>query len=617
MIILIDNKQAALPENFEFEYVSENRLFTEADDYSLSITLPLAGCQQNLDIFGNLNRADVNAAKLLFDCEIIAGNFRKSGAVAVTDITEVNVSVQFLAGRSALNYDDTLEDVFINELDLKMNADAVSECTEVVEDAWNPYFSDCKCVALPWVNNSSGNIQNCFVREFGRLAWHENTECLSWQPYLIEISGAILRSLGYTYDFSEWQNHQYLKWLLVCNTLPGVWGIKNFAKALPHWNVKEFFNKLELLLGAEFEFNHKRKYVTMSFLYKQAQNIDKVINIENIVVEHSAEVSELDPDCEYRGVKNIVFADRGDKIWKYEACNKISTLEHLGKETFNSLSELLSVAKELRVWNGYNHRDNARHKLLYAKDVNTYFVLKSIDKQWASGQKPSEEELKSQIIPCKYTLAVQPLNQLGGRIVDASEDAPEEQIEFIPVCKDYTDENFGRMMFLSPADYAENNDLIAEDKNILWGNLDLDEYCRKVNSSFRQTMIAAAIEGEEPDNLAEYYSKIFVGFWTGEKRSGFINPLPSTAIFEPNDFFDITRYPYSLNPGTDKSANAGIFVDIDKRIKYSFQFIMDKVPDVRAIFIIRGKRYLCEKLTVRFSNNGMSHLIKGEFYRLT
>lgn len=43
------------------EYVSENRLFTDADDYSLEIELPLADCTQNIEIFGHLTRKDVES----------------------------------------------------------------------------------------------------------------------------------------------------------------------------------------------------------------------------------------------------------------------------------------------------------------------------------------------------------------------------------------------------------------------------------------------------------------------------------------------------------------------------------------------------------------------------
>ena len=51
--------QAALKKGSSIEYVSENRIFTDADDYSMEIELPLADCPQNLDIFGMITRKDV------------------------------------------------------------------------------------------------------------------------------------------------------------------------------------------------------------------------------------------------------------------------------------------------------------------------------------------------------------------------------------------------------------------------------------------------------------------------------------------------------------------------------------------------------------------------------
>ena len=41
---------------FGLHKFSENRIFTDADDYSMEIELPLADCPQNLDIFGMITR---------------------------------------------------------------------------------------------------------------------------------------------------------------------------------------------------------------------------------------------------------------------------------------------------------------------------------------------------------------------------------------------------------------------------------------------------------------------------------------------------------------------------------------------------------------------------------
>ena len=41
------------------------------------------------------------------------------------------------------------------------------------------------------------------------------------------------------------------------------------------------------------------------------------------------------------------------------------------------------------------------------------------------------------------------------------------------------------------------------------------------------------------------------------------------------------------------------------------------MPDVRSVFIIRGKRYLCAQIKTDISQNGMSQLKKGTFYRIS
>ena len=55
MILTINGKQAALKKGSSIEYVSENRIFTDADDYSMEIELPLADCPQNIAIFGMMD----------------------------------------------------------------------------------------------------------------------------------------------------------------------------------------------------------------------------------------------------------------------------------------------------------------------------------------------------------------------------------------------------------------------------------------------------------------------------------------------------------------------------------------------------------------------------------
>ena len=57
---------------FGLHNFSENRIFTDADDYSMEIELPLADCPQNLDIFGMITRKDVDTGDIFFDAVLQA-----------------------------------------------------------------------------------------------------------------------------------------------------------------------------------------------------------------------------------------------------------------------------------------------------------------------------------------------------------------------------------------------------------------------------------------------------------------------------------------------------------------------------------------------------------------
>ncbi len=174
MILTINGKQAALKKGSSIEYVSENRIFTDADDYSMEIELPLADCPQNLDIFGMITRKDVDTGDIFFDAVLQDTNFFKRGAVVITGITQESVKVQFLEKRSYQNFFPRFDETYIDELDLGKWPSIYPDNSPTGGGAqtWPAeevsYASPAQLwsrtedyTALPWVNNSSGNLQNC------------------------------------------------------------------------------------------------------------------------------------------------------------------------------------------------------------------------------------------------------------------------------------------------------------------------------------------------------------------------------------------------------------------------------------------------------------------------
>ena len=598
MHIYVNNRLAALKKGTSFEYVSENRLFSGSDGYTLSIIFPLRGCPENLAIFGHINRADVAAQRVIFNCEIRDKAFCKFGSITITEINDTEVKTQFLEGRSEQNFDVTFDDVYINELDLGSATDTNDSRPEY---AWDPFINKMKCVALPWVNDYSGNIQNKAehiiddaVQNRSHYEWSADTTGLSWQPYLIYITKKICEAVGYSPDFSKWEDSEEYKYLLICNTLPFAWYMPGFANALPHWTVEEYFEKLELFLGGEFDFDHRGKRI--SFAFTQTTLAGKQpVQLENIVAEHSTEVKVEEENCEYAEQKNLVYKDCDHEMWKFYSCDWFIKGWQNRVVRYKSMMELLQANKGYATWRGQHGRENRIDKLLYAEDCDAYFVIRAVSRQ-------IQVEMRAGRIYVYYLYKcrLQPVNLFGGRIVSDDEDADSQEIEFVPAWIDDTEDKYGRVLFLSFSAYDEDNNTTSEDDS---------------DHPFMQTHTVSSLAAGERDKKAEYYDRIYVGFWDGSQNTMGKLPRPWVEDIEiMDDWSNFSYLHFSLRINNGQQNRRRIIHNIEPKMKTTFKFLADTIPDVRAVFFIKGKKYLCEKITATFTENGMSQLLKGVFY---
>ena len=588
MEIRINGKLASLKKGTSFEYVAENRLFSGSDGYTLSITFPLRGCQANLDIFGHINRQDVVAGKVIFDCEIRDRSFYKFGSITITEINEAEVKTQFLEGRSEQNFDKTFDKIYINELDL--GSPKVTSPSAIAPTAcWNTNGAIVEAVALPWVHDdsSSGNILNKVEYKEGAYRWHEDTVSLSWQPYLLYIVKKICEQVGYAADFSEWEEHEELRYLLVCNTLPSEWYLRAYANALPHWTVEEFFAKLELLLDCEFDIDHRARRISFAFTQSRLAQV-KPVMLDSVVDEHSTEVAVEEDRCEYREAKNIVFKECDHIQWKFYSCDWFIK-GHYRIKRYASVREVIDAQKRYAVWDGSNGRSDTIDDVCYAEDVDAYFIVEPVSRtsykdRWGR--------------TCyNYKCRLRPINLFGGRIVDDSEDAPQEEIEFIPARIDDTDDTFGRVLFLDPSGYDAPDTSLPE------------------RDEFRYPNSVRWLKAGERSKAAEFYSCIYIAWWDGGAVPQGKSPHPlveDIEVFE--DWSNYVNYHFSLRINNRHVNARRRAPSINPKQKRTFKFLSKTIPNPRAVFHIKGKRYLCEKITATFTENGMSQLLKGIFY---
>lgn len=170
------------------------------------------------------------------------------------------------------------------------------------------------------------------------------------------------------------------------------------------------------------------------------------------------------------------------------------------------------------------------------------------------------------------------LNRFGDYVYDPDSDETVE-LKIVPARIDYLSWSRGYAVFLEPAGYNETEDVDEND----------------IRQPYGYSILSKDDEG---DKAPEYYDKLLIAIWDG---NGHYSYQPCPSVDERLSI--VQRY---------KSYQNGILIKPKEKIK--LKFLSDKIPDVRSVFHIRGRRYLCEKITATFNDDGMSQLMKGEFY---
>ena len=631
MEIIINGKQAVLKKNTSFEFISENRLFTGSDSYTLTITFPLRGCPENIAIFGHIHRADVIKSKVVFDCDIRDGAFFKSGSITVTEISQAEVKTQFLEGRSEQNFDETFDDIYVNEMDLGYATTRLASSVNV-NTAFLAY-PDNNAVPLPWVNNYSGNIQNPlkYDASSGAYSWENSKGVLTFQLYLLYILKRICEQLGYSYDFSALENSEF-KYLIICNTLPYSWAAWNYAIALPHWTLTEFFEQLENFLFGEFDINHKAKSIKFQFTNNLVNTAGSVC-LEDVVDSYTAEVSQED-ESNYVAASNIKYADNDALLWAYYSCDWFIRQNKSKAKTFDTMASLATAAKELKMsgvyitkmgngtrtalCRGYDSSAEDGNKLLYCKENDTYFVMYCY-----------KSELYEKIDDnsfYKYYNRLLPVNAFGERY--AGEDAEDVELKIVPAWIEGTDDTYGNVLFLDCGEMGSKDGwTVTEDESgntssshgglRVYGTSTVEEDIDYNAGDLAQGYASLQISKGEKDKTEDYFSVVYVGFWDGTFRHKPFQPHPIVDKIEVQDDFSYLTSDYSLRLNEGKmNALRNVLYRIDGKKKYNFSFMADNIPSPCALFYIRGGKYICEKITATFHETGRSQLLKGVFYRV-
>lgn len=653
----IDGVPVVTKSGSTIKLVRENPIFTEAGDYTFDITLPLAGCPQNQRAIGLRHRPEVRlddlcGKRMPFSLQTTV--LRIDGTAIVTSVNQDEAKVQLLAGASDLNVSATTPqgtDVYIDEMDLgrayekeaghaydndngdryignsKYTLSPRDELRKWVQEIDNdePIYGSANvtdCVLFPvWSSADDGFANARGLREFfvgetktdekyrypitSSSGTYDDGLVFAAQPYLVVIIERVLAALGYRVDRNEIRG-TWMQDIFIANTRSEY----KFANVLPHWTVREFLDEVRRFFGVSIVVPKSgvAEIIRRANYYNAASS---VISLTEVSDEHSADIDD-DED----GGKDISTANVD-----YEHPDTDDMLRLPDEVWENAIVKVFKYEKLLVQWAAANIPEDKRETsawLLVDEDQgHTFAYLRS---------KQNGEYHLVQVDCCP------PLIRGGGQYSGKGRDIG-ITLRIVPARMEWID-----LTYIESKFNGRHYDNRIEQNCMPVPTLVSSDTLCKINETYS---VDAAINSESssqenttderPDILrvalntgTKWHYEAATENTRGPREANLPVPL-GIAYCKQNDGYYIpiigagNQDHFNLTKTKSPSIRADAIetgYHVDTRCLHCFSFTDTCPIDVAAVFLIRNRRYVCQKIEYEIDEDGVRPMKRGYFYEL-
>lgn len=668
--LYLNGKRAVVDEGQALKLVRENTYFTKSGTYTYNISLPI--CPENIAIFGMLSRKDINKSEVAYNARLVVKNRDvMNGTATVTNISEDEIKVQLLGGNSELNFYNKNENRYIDELPLgtwydvagvtssdltmrsmaemirsQFNSDVSSVGIEAAyknlcNKIWNENTKEAPVdwVALPCVNENFDVTCN----NFGIKTYTDNNgnskRCpainnldkvyLSAQPYLVQMIERVFNNLGYPVLENCLRDNEFFMHLVIvtANNRSAI------ARALPHWTVAQFIEEIENLFGVVFLINESTKKTLIKSRGDYFK--DNIVYIDNILDEYSVSM-ETDETTDIANA-NVGYAEVTDVYDRIDddirEAAKVDTTYDNEADLAYGLQNLVTRLSQDR-GNGQTSTGLLKHKGTIFKVCGHSYIIELYDHVDGQGRTYTNHA---------RTIAIDEFANLinieGKKDVDIElKICPAKSINDGTV--DFYNAD-GSLSYTKPCFHLvkpDNTDPagIENETNIYIAGLISGE-TEKVDTK-EDIMSICLYDGgmakhaetdyndgypssllTQVENFLFYPAGYIKDQWQANTYTGGgtlqKSAYESLALNIDSTYRTVIGHKYTFR--TFYSEVFKKLKKIDTQVKYCFKFITDRMDlPVNSTFIIRNKKFVCEKLEYNIKADGVSELVTGYFYEL-
>ena len=621
MITCIINGHKAYPiSTSSIKVTYANQYVTDDGEYTYDITFPM-NILENRVIFKNVSRLEVkkNVAKY-DDCKLFCNSqLIMSGIGTILSVNEKEIKLQIVGGKSRIKFNDRMTKHYIDEIPFgtadkpgydvdkgwsQMFKEKLKEIYRLDEDKSLFLGVEGKWCFVP-VRDETNDIISNFVgvdktKQFiGYNAPYIANPAV--QPNLMYIFRKVVEYEGYTlkrndFDCKPW-NLLYIA---------SAYKTRELRKALPHWSSYTFIEEFRKLFNATIVFDDILKTCS-------------VINASELTTADSIEIEPMDEyttDYDEDGS----FSTSSTANLEYNLGNSANrdNYEVISKKVFDNFEivhskELMGANKQFASTTlSWSEKQKRQTIIEYFGNFYVYMVDENDNKSWKPAgiwsplirDSSSDDFVDLNISPAAQV--VENINFKSGLL----EDKYYERRCLLSMPNDK--ESDSKECDVDDDGYSYTSVQDALDDESALDNSEDEQECMniffilpgRVQSTDGSTTKLSWV-GEKsrwPQFLTDY--RINEGFRLG------------IAHFE-DSYFSLSLCMKSEFGTTSLGTLHANGLKIDNKNCMEVKFKSDDIPDPSKIYIIRNKRFVCEKIEMEVKDDAIEPVYTGYFYMLS
>ena len=623
MITCIINGMAAYPaasQSIKITYA--NQYVTDDGEYSYDITFPMS-IMNNRRAFENVSRFDVSKnTKKYDDCKLyVSGRLVLSGVGTIISVTESDIKLQVVGGKSRIKYNDRMTKHYIDEIPFGVadkpgytvdkgfsqgfkNFQKIKDIYRLDEDKSKFLGVEGKWCFVPVRDETNDMIANFVGVDKTKQFIGYNAPFvmnLAVQPNLMYIFRKVVEYEGYTlkrndFDCKPW-NLLYIA---------SAYKTRELRKALPHWSSYTFIEEFRKLFNATIVFDDIRKTCS-------------VLNASELTTADSVEIEPLDEyTTDYDEDGSLSTSSTANLEYNLGDSANRDNYEVISKKVFNSFesfhSEEISLDNQFisttMLWSEKKKRqtiiENFGDYYIYVEDENgkKSWELSGI---WSPliRDKSSEDYVDLNISPAAQV--VEDINFKTGLLEDKYYE--KRCLLSIPNNKEPDSKDCD----IDEDGYSYTSVQDALDDESMLDTTEDEQECMNI---FFILPGRVQIGGPNTTSLS----------WVGNKSRWpqFLTDYRINEDYRYSGIADIFYDFYSLSLRKKREIGATCLgslhdngLKIDNKNCLQVKFKSEVIPDPSNTYIIHNKKYVCEKIELEVKDDQIEPIFVGYFYMMS